>query len=161
MEISLNVLLYCVYNIHYNLHLSFNKINPANLIQKIPFVKRRYKQLGINIESEINKAFADKKDGISISVSGGVLLAVLFVVQFTAVNFFNRFANNHTILSGGYFVTFGIISLMLGYFFMFRKDKYLIYFSQFEKWTQSKRRKYNWLSFLFILIIVIVFFVSL
>ena len=51
---------------HYKLHLLSNKINPFRLIHKLPFQKRRYQELGIDIDEEINKAFENKEFGLNM-----------------------------------------------------------------------------------------------
>jgi len=68
IENYLNILHFCFYRLHYKLHLFANKINPFNLIHKLPFQKRRYEELGIDIHKEIDKALRD-----SVYVGGAML----------------------------------------------------------------------------------------
>jgi len=161
LEISLNILHYSIYKTHYNLHLFANKINPFNLIHKLPFQKRRYEELGIDINKEINRAFADKDSGLSVMVAGGVLFGVIFFFLFAITNFLINAINDAASLSAGYFITFGLVSLIACYLFVFKKDKYLVYFKEFESWTKSESRKYAWISFIFIVAVLIMFCVSL
>ncbi|MCZ0211645.1 hypothetical protein OZK63_40505, partial [Streptomyces sp. UMAF16] len=66
-----------------------NKINPLMLIHRLPFQKRRYEKMGINIYDEINTAFNDTRNGISSIRAGGVMLvlclfigtAIFFLIQ--------------------------------------------------------------------------------
>ena len=161
LEVSLNILHYCIYRAHYNLHLLANKINPFNLIHELPFQKRRYEKLGIDIHKEINKAFSDKNNGLSIMVAGGVLFAVLFFLLFAITKILMSAINNGTVLSAGYFIAFGFLSLIVCYLFVFKKDKYLAYFKDFESWTKGENRKYGWISFVFIVAVFLMFLVSL
>lgn len=160
LEINLNILHYFIYRAHYNLHLFANKINPFNLIHELPFQKRRYEKLGIDIHKEINKAFGDKNTGLSVIVAGGVLFAVLFFLLFATTNILMNAINAAT-LSVGYFIAFGVVSLIVCYLFVFKNDKYLAYFKEFESWTKSESRKYGWMSFLFIMVVLILFLVPL
>ena len=161
LEVSLNILHYCIYRAHYNLHLLDNKINPFNLIHKLPFQKRKYEELGIDIHKEINKAFGDKDNGLSIMVAGGVLFGVLFFLLFAITKILMSAINNGTVLSAGYFIAFGFLSLIVCYLFVFKKDKYLAYFKDFESWTKGENRKYGWISFVFIVAVFLMFLVSL
>lgn len=161
MEVSLNILHYCIYRAHYNLHLFTNKINPFNLIHMLPFQKRKYEELGIDIHKEINKAFGDKDNGLSIMVAGGVLLAVLFFLPFGIIKILMSAISNGSVLSTEYFIGFGLLSLIVCYLFVFKDDKYLAYFEDFESWTKNESRKYGWISFLFIVAVVLMFFLSL
>ena len=68
MENYLNIIHFCFYKAHYKLHLFAKKINPFNLIHKFPFQKRRYRELGINIEKKIDIAFGDNIFGLSTNV---------------------------------------------------------------------------------------------
>ena len=161
LEISLNILHYSIYKAHYNLHLFANKINPFNLIHKLPFQKRRYEELGIDIHKEINKAFGDKNTGLSIMVAGGILFAVLFFLLFAITNLLMNAINYNAGLSIGYFIAFGVLSAIGCYSFVFKKDKYLAYFKEFESWTKGESRKYGWMSFFFIMAVLILFLVPL
>lgn len=82
---NLNVLHYLIYKIHYRLHLITNKINPFNLIHKLPFQKRRYEKLGINIDEQINEAFRNRDFGLSITVAGGLVSALLGLLLFSII----------------------------------------------------------------------------
>ena len=158
LEINLNVLHYCIYRAHYKLHLMANKVNPFWLLAKLPFLKKRYKELGIDINMEINKAFSNSKYGLSIIVAGGLLFCIVFFVIFDAVHILIHLIDNNISLSIGYFIVFGIISFALCYLFVFEKDRYLFYFKEFESWTKSEKIKHGLLSLCFTLLVVIMFF---
>lgn len=156
LEINLNILHYCIYRTHYNLHLLAQRINPFNLIHKLPFQKKKYEQLGINIHDEINKAFGGNNTGMSVMVAGGFLFFVLFFMLFAITNIL-LIAFNVTALSAVYFIIFGLISFIVCYSFVFKENKYLKYFQEFEGWTKGEEKKYGWMSFLFILIVIMLF----
>lgn len=93
-------------------------------------------------------------------VAGGVLFAVLFFFLFASTNILMNAINAAT-LSVGYFIAFGLVSLIVCYLFVFKNDKYLAYFKEFEGWTKVESRKYGWMSFLFIIAVLILFLVPL
>jgi len=146
LELYFNILHYCFYKFDYKLHLWSNKINPFNLIHKLPFQKRKYEELGIDIHSEINKAFGSKNYGLSMLVAGGALMSVLFFFILTLINLWNRIFLDGEILTKEDFIISCALSAVVSYFAVFRRDKYLLYFEDFEKWDNKDRRKYYILS---------------
>jgi len=84
VETYLNIMHFCFYKGHYKLHLLANKINPFLLIHKLPFQKRRYEEMGIDIYKEIDRSFGDKRFGISITAAGGILWGFLGIFFFSS-----------------------------------------------------------------------------
>ncbi len=160
IEFYLNVLHFCFYRLHYKSHLFFNKINPFHIIHNLPFQKRKYEELGIDIHKEIDKAFGDKTGGLSILVAGGILLAALFFFFLAIINLFIGLADLNVSLSKEHFITCCILSAGLSYLYIFREDKYIEYFEKFEKWSKVDSRKYIWLTFGFIVLVGLLFIVS-
>jgi hypothetical protein len=161
VENSLNILHYCIYRVHYNLHLLFNKINPLRLIHKLPFQKRRYEELGIDIDKEINKAFGDKRYGLSTIVAGGAIVSILFLLMMALVFLTIKAAGSNLKLSPIHFVLAGLLSWIVCHFIVFKGDKYIRYFKAYDKWTRKEKTKYGWASFLFTVTAVVLFFWSL
>jgi hypothetical protein len=157
LEISLNILHYCIYAVHYKLHLLANKVNPFNLIHKLPFQKRRYEKLGIDIQKEINKAFGDERNGVSITVAGGLLFGMLFLLIMGTVHLIIKLMNFDVVFTVTYFIVFALIPFIICYFYVFKNDKYLRYFNEFEKWSKVEKRKNVYLSMGFLLLILIIF----
>ena len=153
IENYLNVLHFCFYRAHYKLHLFANKINPFLLIHKLPFQKRRYEELGIDIYKELDKAFGNKEYGISMTVAGGAMLGILFFFFLAALNILLKLLSGNITLSALHFIFCGILTVALSYFFVFKKDKYLSYFEQFEEWGKADKIKYGLLSFAFVLLV--------
>ena len=154
IEFYLNIIHFCYYKAHYNLHLLTNKLNPFNLIHKLPFQKRRYEKLGIDIQKEINTAFEDKTFGLSTTIAGGFLFVLLFFFVFGVFGLLRKLLTKD-ILETAHFLIFGVLSALVCYVFVFKNDKYIKYFDKFEKWTRNEKTKYSWLTFV---TTVIVFF---
>jgi len=145
---------------HYKLHLLSNKINPFRLIHKLPFQKRRYQQLGIDIDEEINKTFRNKEFGLSTMVSGGGVIGIVFILLMSLTKVLISLLKLNVTLNEYFFITLGVISFALCYFLVFRKDNYLNYFNEYEKWTRKEMNKYILISFGFIIGVISLFFVS-
>jgi len=162
IENYLNVLHFCFYKAHYKLHLFANKINPFRLIPKIPIIKRSLEEKGIkNIQNEIDKAFGNKEYGLSMTLAGGALIGILFFFFVASLNILLKLLIENITLSAVHFIFCGILSAALSYFFVFKKDKYLSYFEQFEGWRKADKSKYGWLSFAFVLLVFCLFILSL
>lgn len=161
MKNNLNIFHYSIYLMHYKLHLLSNKISPFRLIHKLLFQKRRYQELGVDIDEEINKAFGNKEYGLSTMFSGGGIIGIVFLLLISLSKVSIGLLNLNTELNDYFFVTLGGISFVLCYYLVFRKDKYLEYFNEYEKWTTKEMKKYVWISFSFIIGVIALFFVSL
>lgn len=157
MENYLNIIHFCFYKAHYKLHLLSNKINPFRLIHKLPFQKRRYEKLGIDINKEIDIAFGDKSFGLSTMAAGGMLWGFINIFFLTFLLLFN-------LIVYGTWMHVIIVSALSGavcYFFVFRNDKYIAYFDRYEKWSKAEKRKYGWLTILSILGLFLLFYLGL
>ena len=161
MKNILNIFHYSIYLMHYKLHLLSNRINPFRLIHKLPFQKRRNQELGINIDEEINKAFQNREYGLSTLVSGGGIIGIVFLLLMSLALTVVKLLNLNIELNDFFFIGFGLISFILCYYLVFRKDIYLEYFSEYEKWNRQEMKKYVWISFGFIIGVIALFFTSL
>lgn len=158
MENYLNILHYFVYRLAYKLHLFSNKINPILLIYKLPFFKRKFKEKGIvDIEKEINTAFGDKDSGLSIMVSGGVIIGMVFFLILAIVILLKRLLGFDFALGINHFIFIAVLSIISCYFLVFKKDKYLVYFKKYESWPKSEKIKYEWIIFIFIVLVILLF----
>jgi len=160
IEYYMNVLHFCFYRFDYKMHLWSNKINPFHLIHKLPFQQRRYKELGVDPIKEIDKAFGDKEYGLSMTVAGGALIGILFFFFLAVLNVLIKLLIGNITLSAVHFILCGILSVVLSYSLVFKKDKYLRYFEMFEGWGKAERRKYGWFAFAFVLSVFCLFVLS-
>ncbi len=157
----MNILHYSVYRLSYKLHLFANKLNPILLLYKLPFFKQKFKKKGIDdIEKEINKAFGNKDGGLSIMVSGGAIIGIVFFLLLSIVILLKRLLSFDFALGINHFIFIAVLSIIPCYFLVFKKDKYLVYFKKYEKWSKSEKVKYGWISFIFIVLVILLFFGS-
>jgi len=161
LEKLLNILHYCFYAINVKLYFLFLKVTRLDRIFEIPFLKRRYKKLKQDplkylIYFETNKYSSD-----SIINSGGLLVGsimiIMFSLSFTLKGVYEL--ENNSLL--GLFFIFLIPSFLICYFFVFKKDKYLEYFDEFEKWPRNIKRKNVLLSIGYVFGVTNFFFWSL
>lgn len=157
METYLNIIHFCFYKVHYKMHLLANKINPFHLIHKLPFQKRRYEKLGIDINKEIDKSFGDEKFGLSTMVAGGILWGVLGIFFFSLLILFNLISY----ATMPHIIVCSVLSGIVCYFFVFRNDKYLKYFDEYEKCPKVEKLKYGWLTLGSIVALSLLFYIGL
>ena len=151
MERFWNLIYYFAYKGDYKLHLLFNKINPIVVLYKLNFSKRRFAKMGVdNPVKELNKSFKKEDTGISSFRAGGlmILLVALFCFGmgfiYIGVLRISRFNSN-------IFIIVLPITLLFNYFLLFKHNKYLEYFTEFEKMDRSDKKKWAWISLLVIL----------
>ena len=151
MERFWNLIYYFAYKGDYKLHLLFNKINPIVLLYKLNYSKRRFAKMGVdNPVKELNKSFKKVDTGISSFRAGGlmILLVALFCFGmgfiYIGVLRISRFNSNT-------FIIVLPITLLFNYFLLFKHNKYLEYFKEFEKMDRSDKKKWAWISLFVIL----------
>ncbi|TJZ53595.1 hypothetical protein FAZ15_16300 [Sphingobacterium olei] len=155
IENYLNIIHYCLYKAEYRLHFLFNKINPAWLLMKIPFIKRRYEKMGVtrqSINRDNNNLWGDKRFGLSTVAAGGFLWGGLGLFFFSVLMMLKVAIS--TVLIVGCALGAGLIC----YAFVFRQDKYIKYFDKYEKWSKQEKRKYGWLTVGSILFVLLSFY---
>ena len=161
MEKIVNKIHFCFYLIDTKLHSISNSFNPFRLLYKIPYIKKRDKKLGITRDEVLNNTFTDKQFGISIMVSGGVLIAFVFLLLFSIINYSIKLFSLDFILNKEIFISISILSFLICYFLVFRNDKYLKYFKEFKRWNETKKRRNVIKSVIVSLLLIIIFFISL
>ena len=163
MKRSLNILHFSLYLIETKLHSLFNKINPALLLFKIPSVKKRMKENeGIENPTEwYDNFWNDKKNGFGLWFIGGWLIGIVALTFIGLGIIAIKIITPELILNEYFFISSGIISYLICYFLVFKNDRYLKYFKEFENWTISEKRKNMLTSIGFILAVIVLFFLSL
>lgn len=165
-----NLLHYNLFIWYQNAHKIFNYINPFSHLFKIPFVKKFYAKNGVDdmkqhIETRI---FHDKEKGIN-SVWAGIQIGGLFVIiEYGIFNIIQGLIGKsliHTIWEDNIFAIVFVILLvgiagLFNYFALFKSDKYLIYFDEFEKWPKIKRVNYGWGCVMAVVLIIIFLIIS-
>ncbi|PCH67706.1 MAG: hypothetical protein COC06_10840 [Bacteroidales bacterium] len=147
MERFWNLIHYFIYRADYQFHLFFNKINPILFIYKLPFAKKHFAKKGIDPVIEVNKAFERPDIGLSSIVSGGAIYGLFFLLCFGIINLFSGIIQKELDLQLYHFIILIILSIIVNYFLVFKQDKYLNYFKEFEKMPKKDKTKWAWISF--------------
>jgi len=150
MELFFNIIHFCLYKAVSKSHLLSNKLNPFVLIGKIPAVKKKFEEQGTSLLGVTNKIWGDKRYGFSIMISGGGLVIAVFLIILAVFDIFNGVLPIPIKSSGLPFLFCILIAYRICHYTVFKGDKYLSYFRQFEKWTKGEMWKYALLTFAFI-----------
>lgn len=146
--------------------------NPLTYLVKIPFVERLYlsmywKKRGVTSYDEVNqfvqKEFLNNpKTGLNTIWAWGYILILALFIELLIINVFDIFSGKFLwkmfFKEDGFIISFlpFILPILWNYFSLFRRDRYLNYFKEFERFPKEKRLKYGWICFGAALLIVLV-----
>src|SRR6185437_14309258 len=164
-----NMIHYSVYLFFTNLFTLMNYINPLYYILKISSVKRFYSKRGIDDMQGLTKTVVNNpKVGINSIHSGGLMGGLIVFLLFGIFNYsqvlfsaslgdwvFSNQTNDILFLSG-----LIIPSLLFNYLILFKRNKFLEYFKEFDTMDASKKTKYYCMSLIVVLFIISFFIVS-
>ncbi|WP_026450109.1 hypothetical protein [Aequorivita capsosiphonis] len=144
-------------------HDLFHKVFPIQrLLYKIPAVKRKWEKEGTTPEEFDNKLFKDINGGLNILDAGGIVMMMLASFIYNPIIFVWKCFNpaiyfNVYLLIGSFIVAWIVTDLYIS-----RKKIYLEYFTRYEQWSTTTKRKYIIITtFTFLASIAIFFFVIL
>ena len=158
IELIWNIVYYFVWKFDYKAHLFFNKINPFMLLHKLPFQRRMYERKGINIYNEINYAFKNPRYGLSIMRSGSFMFILSMLIGLEVFCIIQSiYAKKY--LSTYVFIISALPFIVFTYFLLIYKDKYLIYFKEFEVKSKAWKTKWGFISFGIVLTIILLVFI--
>ena len=161
LEKLLNILHYCIYVINVKLYFLFLKVTLLDRIFEIPFFKRRLKKRKQDPLEYIIWYETNKHNGSSIINSAGLLAMSFSIIMFSMSLWLNEALNigKNSLLV--LFIIFSILSYLICEILVLKKDKYLTYFDEFEKWPRKTKRRNVLLSFGYLVGVNIFFFWSL
>jgi hypothetical protein len=149
--------------------------NPLTYLVKIPFVERLYlsmywKKRGVTSYDEVNQIVQKEilnnpKTGLNTIWAWGYILILAIFIELIIISASDMLIGKHLwkiILKKGIFFDAlpVILPIIWNYFTLFRHDRYLNYFKEFEKFPKEKRLKYGWVCFGFVLMAILLSFGS-
>jgi hypothetical protein len=150
-----NIIYYNVYIFDSECRRLFNYLNPFYFINKIPIVKKHHAKQGVD---DMNK-FAERilnnpRSGISSIWSGSFMGGLLVFIGIGLLNIIEIIAGRSLIRdvtnSSSHFIIFFVIllgpTILINNHFLFRKDKFLNYFKEFEVMPKERKSAYGWVT---------------
>jgi hypothetical protein len=154
MEYFWNIIHYFIYRAQYKFHLFFNRINPAILLYKLGYMKKKMEQLKVNPIEKLNDVFRNPDYGFAITWAWAYVQVLIICFFLGIINFISGILNMEFNLKLIHFIILGIITIFVNHILLFRKNKYLEYFKKFDKMRMRERKKWRLISVITILTIL-------
>lgn len=143
--------------LHYNVY-KFNCFTqlyvfglPVTLFLKNKYVIKQYNKRGVKNPSEIVRKTTTRPDVGAVNWGTDTYM-ILFIAMITF-----SFLNFVTAISGYmiwanwsfliYLILIGVPSVLINYFALWKDDKYLVYYKEFEREPKEVKQKWAWISF--------------
>lgn len=171
MEKIWNYIHYTVFNLYVKIYNLLSYIDPFILIYKIPAVKKFYEKGGINDMSKFTDEiiFNNKVSGLHSIWAGIHMGGLIILTEYGLFNIFQFLVGKSLIQyiwEPGHFykwifvAALLIIPWILNERLLFKDDKYLKYFVEFDKYPRPLKFRWTLISLGIILGIIIFFIVS-
>ena len=163
-----NIIFYNLYRFDLRLRELFNYLNPFILINNIPVVKKYHAKQGVDDMNKLaNHMLSNPEIGVSIIWTSGFMGVLLVLIEYGIFNIIQILSNRPLIQSVWsdelhFFIFFTLLLapiILVNQYLLFKKNKYLDYFKEFETMTKRKKTIYAWLSF-FAVTIIFSFFIG-
>ncbi len=157
MERFWNIIHYFLYKAFCKLFMGFSKIDPFDLlirqIYRIPAVKRFSEKRGATlkvIDDGLDKVFKNPSYGLS-SMFAGIYITFFPTIFLIGLDIIisvltNTLSPEYAKASYIRSIIFGVILYFISYIFIFRHDKYLKYFKEFDRKPKQWHVKYGRIS---------------
>lgn len=141
-------------------------MSPFHWVYKFEVFNRRYNKIKYtNVKTFLVK---NSINGINV-INAGIQMGILFMLlEYSVFNIIQAIFKIPLLqfIWNIEFYKFVFIAILFfpqgifNYFVLFKNKRYLNYFHEFELMTVQNRKKYGWISFIFILLIFFVVFLS-
>ncbi|MCC8147078.1 MAG: hypothetical protein LIO93_11745, partial [Bacteroidales bacterium] len=113
-------------------------------------------------EEMLNKIYEDKETGFSSIFSGGVTIGIMGIIFMGIINIISGlFKLDLDFLPPLlYFIIIFLPAYYATHMLVFRKDKYVKYFYEFEKKSRIWKRSWAWISLAFLITSIAFFYAS-
>lgn len=143
--------------IHFNI-FEFNKFTqikvfglPVLLLLRNKFVIKAYQKRGVhNPEKVVRDALINNKNSTILTLSDGCMVILVALIIFTIANLLSAIFGFVLMakLNAFLFLMVCLVpSLVIVYFLIWKDDKYLDYFKEYESEPKEIKRKWVWVSF--------------
>jgi len=135
------------------------------LFFEIPIIKKGFEKRGFSKRQILGlseRSLNNSISGVNIIIAGVQMGGILIFIEYSIFNFVQVFLGRSLIqyvwendLCKILFVLlFLIIPGVFNYLVLFKKDRYLLYFNEFNSYGKREITKYSWLSFGFIFLVI-------
>lgn len=169
-KLQMNKVLLFWQKLHYNVY-KFNCFTqvyvfglPITLLLRNKYIIKQYEKRGVKNPSEIVRRTTTRPD-IGAVNWGTDTYMVLFIALlfFSLLNFITAIAGYMIWADWSfliYLILIGVPSVLINYFALWKDDKYLAYYKEFEKESKQNKFKWAWISLVVVLCIFFLFIAS-
>lgn len=163
-----NMIYYNIYIFDSKCSKLFNYLNPFFLINKLPFVKKHYAKHGVaDMNKLADRILNNPISGISSVSSGSFMGGILVFIGIGLLNIIETVVGRSLIRditnNSLHIILFVVIligpTILINNYLLFRKDKFLNYFKEFEMLNREKKSAYRLLT-IFVIIFIFSFFIG-
>jgi hypothetical protein len=137
---------------------------PFTLFLKIKVVNEFYKKKGIKDPSSFFKTTLTNPQTSTVNwLTDGIMVLLIGLIVFSMLNFITAIAGYMIWADWSfliYLVLIGIPSILINYLVLWRNDKYLVYYKEFEKEPKQERLKWAWISLITIVLVILLLILS-
>lgn len=137
---------------------------PVTLLLKNKFIIEQYKKRGVKNPEEILKRTLTSPQTSTVNwLTDGIMILLFSLIAFSILNFVTAIVG-YMIWADWSFLIFlliaGVPSVIVNYYALWKNDKYLLYYKEFEKQSKEEKRKWAWISFITVLLIILLLILS-
>ena len=142
-------------HLHYNIYRlnSFSQMYGIGLPFTLLYRNRKVKEFfknkrGIkNPELFFKKILTDSQNSTVINISDSFMLIITCILAFACINFASALSGRIVAVNKILFVALLIIPcITINYYILWKNDKYLSYFKEFDKEPKAVKQKWAWIS---------------
>lgn len=135
---------------------------PIRKVLKNEHVRKKYAERGVdNPEKIVFNTLNDPNNGVRVILAGALVNVLVFLLIYGIYNLIIGLLAIKMSLELNYLFLMLGGSMLINYLLLFRNNKYLVYFDEFNKMSKAEKNRYGWLSFLMVLLIIILTILSL
>jgi hypothetical protein len=150
MERFWNIIHFIAYKFFTKFYLFLMTIDPIlNIVYKTDWAKKRFEKMGKDSVKEVKFALTDKRIGQSAWFAGLLMIGMPTVFLFGLhifIFFAFKWLRDVEFFSICLIIFYVILSSLLNFYLLFRRDKYIKYFKKFEKQPRKWKVKWAWIS---------------
>jgi len=147
-----------------------SKLDPFNYILRIPFIVKMYEKRGIlNPAKQVDDIVFRNKETGWLSIWSGIQMGgMLVLLQYSIFNLIQailgksliQYVWEDSLNKWIFLIGLLVMPAIINYYLLWKEDKYLTYFKEFEKESKEVKRKWAWISFTIVLGIILILIAS-
>lgn len=138
---------YFAYRADYKLRLLWFRISPiSNGIYKLPFAKKHFEKKGYDPVETLKEAFRRPDIGISSIFAGGLMGGLIAFFCLSLFIYYQGIVRRVDTITPFIALLMLTPAFAVNHLFLFKNDKYLKYFKEFDTMPRKWKIKWAWIS---------------